>query len=54
MLDWVFGQELLDLLVGDLQELKRRLDDSVKQEGEVYEQSKAKDLEPLESFPTQA
>jgi hypothetical protein len=54
MLDWLFGQELLNLLVGDLQELERRLDNTVEKKGEINKQSKTEDLEPLESLPTQA
>jgi hypothetical protein len=51
VLDWFFGQQLLNLFVGDLQELERRLDNAVEKEGEVHKQSKTEDLKPLESLP---
>lgn len=49
----LLGQQLLDLLLGP-QELKGRLDDAVKEEGEVDEQGEADDLQPLERLPAEA
>lgn len=52
VLDWLLGQEFLNLI--NLEELKRRLDDAVEEEGEVNKQDKADDLQPLESLPAEA
>lgn len=41
-------------LLARAQELKRRLDDAVEKEGEVDEQGKAEDLQPLERLPAKA
>lgn len=49
----LLGEQLLDLLLGP-QELERRLDDAVEQEGEVDEQGEAEDLQPLERLPAEA
>jgi hypothetical protein len=50
--DGVLWQQLLDLL--HLEKLKGRLNEAVEQEGEVYKQSKANHLEPLERLPAEA
>jgi hypothetical protein len=52
MLNRLLREQLLDLL--DAEELKRRLDDAVEQEGEVDEECKPGNLQPLECLPAQA
>jgi len=49
MLDGLLGQQLLNFL--DLEELQRRLDNTVEEEGEVDEQGEANHLQPLECLP---
>lgn len=46
-------QQLLDLLLG-LEELKRRRDNAVEEEGEVYQQNEAQNLQPFERLPAKA
>lgn len=53
VLDWLLGEELLDLVLGP-EERERRLDEAVEQEGEVDEEHEPHDLEPLERLPAQA
>ena len=54
VLNGLLGQELLDLFIWDSEELQRRLNDTVEQEGEVNKQGETDNLEPLESLPAQA
>lgn len=51
MLNRLLRQQLLHL--ADAEELKRRLDDAVEEEGKVNEQTKADDLQPLECLPAE-
>jgi hypothetical protein len=44
MFDGLLRQQLLDLFIGDLQELKGRLDNAVEQEGKVHKQGEPDDL----------
>lgn len=53
MLHRLFGKQFLDLING-LKEGERRLDDAVEQEGEVHQQYKPGNLQPLERLPAQA
>lgn len=53
MLNRLLGKQLLDLFLG-LEELERRLDDAVEQEGEVHQEHEAHHLEPLEGLPAEA
>src|SRR6478735_9024631 len=54
VLNGLLRQELLDLFIWDSEELQRRLNDTVAQEGEVNKQGETDNLEPLESLPAQA
>lgn len=44
MFDRLLRQQLLDLFIGDLQEVKGRLDNAVEQEGKVHKQGETDDL----------
>lgn len=50
MLYGLFREELPDLLAR-LEKLERRLHDAVEEEGEVHQEGKAGDLQPLERLP---
>ena len=52
MLDRLLGQQLLDFL--DLEELQRRLDNAVEEEGEIDEEGETDHLQPLERLPAKA
>lgn len=44
VLNGLLGQELLDLFIWDSEELQRRLNDTVEQEGEVNKQGETDNL----------
>jgi hypothetical protein len=44
MFDGLLRQQFLDLLIGHLQEIKRRLDNAVEQECKVHKQGETDDL----------
>lgn len=52
MLNRLLWEELLNLLLSP-EEFKRRLDNAIEQEGEINQQNKPDDLQPLERFPAQ-
>ena len=53
VLDRLFGQQLGNILSYP-QELERRLDDTVEEEGKVDQEDESDDLEPLERLPAEA
>jgi hypothetical protein len=52
MLNRLFRQELLHL--SHAEELERRLNDAVEEEGEVHQESETDNLQPLERLPAEA